>query len=150
MIEHYARRFRHGHIGTEHLLYGLRTVGGAAISTLVLARGPEKTVIEDQILRYIGEGNTGLDSPIHYTEELKQLCDQAVGLKDQRQLPYVGTEVLLFILLTMRYKGGRCDGRRILELCHCSIENLATSTMVYIEAGDYREPPAVERSFSGA
>ncbi len=144
MIVHHAWHFHHGHIGTEHLLRGLKATGNKAISSLVLKACPAQSEIDEQILRYIGEGSTPPGSPLEFTEELNMLYYRAFALTTRLGLQYVGTDTLLLALLLEP-----CDGRRIVELCGCSIDALATSTMLYVQVGD-REPPAKEKSFSGA
>lgn len=144
MIVHHAWHFHHGHIGTEHLLRGLKAAGDKAISSLVLKESPAQSEIDEQILRYIGEGSTAPGSPLQFTEELNALYYRTFALTTRLGLQYVGTDTLLLALLLEP-----CDGRQILELSGCSVEGLAIRTRFYIGQQD-REPPAKERSFSGA
>ena len=52
-----ARRLRHGHIGTEHLLLALAQHEGTASATVLAAHGLTPQVVVDAITAYVGPGD---------------------------------------------------------------------------------------------
>lgn len=95
-----ADRFRHNHIGAEHLLLGLLRLGqGVAVSVMKNA-GLQIDQLIRQIEAHLVLGTaTGNEGSLPYTARVKRILSQAGAEARELRHSYIGTEHLLLAIL---------------------------------------------------
>ncbi|PKK39621.1 ClpB protein [Clostridiaceae bacterium JG1575] len=101
----------HGYIGSEHILYGLTSVGGVA-GFLLVGYGITGSFMRDLILQSIGRGPRVVvwtpEDSIALSPRTKRLFDKAVETANELGQSYIGPEHLLLALLEDR-EGAACQ-----------------------------------------
>ncbi|EGO62875.1 ATP-dependent Clp protease ATP-binding subunit [Acetonema longum] len=94
-----AIRFRHGYIGTEHLLLGLIKEGGGVAAKALEALDVDAETVQEQIEQAIGYGQEQ-PGEVVLTPRSKKVLELAVQHAQQMGHNYVGTEHLLLGLIS--------------------------------------------------
>jgi len=94
-----ARRLRHDHAGSEHILLGLiRDRGGLAAETLS-SLGIDLTVVREQVEDILGRGRSEPPEQISYTPRARRVLDLAQLEAMQMGHGRIGTEHILLGLI---------------------------------------------------
>jgi ATP-dependent Clp protease ATP-binding subunit ClpC len=93
-----ARRFRHDHLGTEHLLLGLVREGDGIAAQALNASGVDLPKLRAGIEFVVGRGDSDL-SEIGLTPRSKKALEIAIEESRRLNHEFVGTEHLLLGLL---------------------------------------------------
>jgi ATP-dependent Clp protease ATP-binding subunit ClpC len=93
-----AAKFRHGYVGTEHLLLGLMKEQGGVAEGVLRALGIELDRIEDVILRLSPMGEKESEK-LELTEGIEKVLMLAIEEADKLNSKFVGTEHLLLGLM---------------------------------------------------
>jgi ATP-dependent Clp protease ATP-binding subunit ClpA len=93
-----ADRFKHGFVGTEHLLLGLIAIGKGVASTVLQKLGLDLERVRQEVEKQLPPGPHKIDN-IPYTPGIKKVLTLAAREAKALQHTYVGTEHLLLGLL---------------------------------------------------
>ena len=105
-----SQNFKHGYIGTEHILLGLISESGY-VKELLNKYGLEREDIKGLIEDYLGYGESVMpNGELLLTPRTKRLFDQSFNEAKKFNHNYVGPEHLLLALISE--KEGVCGGRR--------------------------------------
>ena len=100
MAEKKAKELGHNYVGSEHLLLGLiEEKQGVAANLLNMAGVSEKEVTEN-IEALIGKGDFEFTEGFSYTPRTKKILEMSIAVSRQMQQNYVGTEHILYALVT--------------------------------------------------
>ncbi len=103
--------FRHGYLGTEHLLVGLIHTKNSVAEKALEACGITEEDILDKIKDIIGMGTSPLIITRDFTPRVKRIFDMSTQLAKQLGSDSIGTEYLLISIL----KEKNCIAVRLLE-----------------------------------
>ena len=95
----------HTYIGTEHLLLGILRVGSGVAFAVLNKAGASAEKIDDLIRSEIGCGTPTKLSPEYFTPRAKRVIELAISNSNSMGKKYVGTEHLLFGILS---EGDNC------------------------------------------
>jgi ATP-dependent Clp protease ATP-binding subunit ClpC len=93
-----ARRFRHDHIGSEHLLLGLVREGDGIAAQALNASGVNLVKLRASVEFFVGRGDSDL-TEIGLTPRSKKALEVAIEESQRLHHEFVGTEHLLLGVL---------------------------------------------------
>jgi ATP-dependent Clp protease ATP-binding subunit ClpA len=134
-----ARHFKHGYIGTEHLLLGLLRDEDSAASKTLAGFGIELDGARDQVESIVGYGEGGAYGQAPFTPRCKKVLEMASMEALQLGHNYVGTEHILLGLL----REGRGVANRVLAALDLDTNALHRRLLRDI-GGEAREEPEQE------
>jgi len=139
-----AERMQHSHIGTEHLLLGLKReksgVGGRVLSELGLEVLPVRQIAK----RRTAAAKTSGPSRLELSPNTKRVLERAVGEARRMGHDYIGTEHLLLGLVHQN-AGTAID---VLKELGISAEQIRRQTRRVLEEGPSQTPRSQERAYS--
>ncbi len=93
-----ARSFRHGRIGTEHILLGLYNSPGGIAAEALQQLGITREMVRVDIESMIGKGDSPLTGHIPFSPRAKKVLELALREALQLSHNYIGTEHILLAL----------------------------------------------------
>ena len=124
-------QFRHGYLGTEHLLIGLLHVKDSVAETALRKYGISEDSLIEKIREVIGFGNNTLVISKDFTPRVKRVIENSATLARQMGVLAIGTEHILLALLRER----NCVAVKLLEVLGVECNKLL-SDLVEIISGD--------------
>jgi len=91
--------FKHGYIGTEHLLLGLIRTEGSVAQKALRNQGLNEIDIVEKMKAFIGMGNVALSQPHDYTPRTKRILENSLRNAMKYGTNNIGTEHILLALL---------------------------------------------------
>jgi Clp amino terminal domain, pathogenicity island component len=95
-----ARRLKHDHVGSEHLLLALLAVKDSVAARVLGSLGITLELARDRVVRTVGRGEENSPEAIPFTPRSKRLLvlalEEALNLSDD----YIGTEHMLLAVLS--------------------------------------------------
>jgi ATP-dependent Clp protease ATP-binding subunit ClpC len=125
-IEHAERimaEFRHGYLGTEHLLVGLIHAKDSVAQKALEEHGITEEDLLDKIKESIGMGNAALVAPKDFTPRVKRIFEISSQFAKQLGTNAIGTEHLLISVL----KEKTCVAVKLLESLGVNTNKLLTA-----------------------
>ncbi len=119
--EYITQQFRHGYLGTEHLLVGLIHARPSVAQRALEDQGVIEENLTEKIKDIIGIGRVPIGIPREYTPRAKKVMDISGQLCRQMGTNVIGTEHLLWALL----KEKNCIAVQILETLGVDINKLS-------------------------
>ena len=98
LAHHEAQKYRHGYIGTEHLLLGLIAEGEGVAAQALLSLGISLESVRQQVESAMGQGQSQ-DEKLVLTPRVKNVIELSAQQAQQLGHNYVGTEHLLLGLI---------------------------------------------------
>lgn len=132
--EQIMMEFRHGYLGTEHLLVGLIHVKDSVSQKALEEYGIAEEDILDKIKEIIGMGTTALTTPKDFTPRVKRIFEVSAQLAKQLGTPGIGTEHLLVALL----KEKTCVAVKLLEALGVNTNKLLTALVDMLGGGNQK------------
>lgn len=129
--EQVMTEFRHGYLGTEHLLVGLVHAQNSVAQKALEMYGIVEEDILDKMKELIGMGGIGLAIPKDFTPRVKRIFEMSTQLARQFGTIEIGTEFLLICIL----KEKNCIAVKLLEALGVNTNKLLTSLMEMITGG---------------
>lgn len=123
--EHIMTDFRHGYLGTEHLLVGLIHTPNSVAQSALEACGITEEDILVKIKDIIGVGNTSLVVIKDFTPRVKRIFEISGQLAKQIGSDSIGTEFLLIAIL----KEKNCIAVKLLESLGVNTNKLLAALM---------------------
>lgn len=114
------QQFRHGYLGTEHLLIGLLHVKESVAEAALRKYGVTEDDLIEKIREVIGFGTNTLVISKDFTPRVKRVIENSAALARQMGVPAVGTEHILIALLRER----TCVAVKLLEVLGVDINKL--------------------------
>lgn len=136
-VEHAERimaEFRHGYLGTEHLLVGLIHAEDSVAQKALEEYGITEEDLLDKIKEVIGMGNTPLTAPKDFTPRVKRIFEVSSQLARQLGTSEIGTEHLLISVL----KEKTCVAVKLLESLGVNTNKLLTSLVDMLTGGNQK------------
>ena len=100
--QYIMEQFRHGYLGTEHLLIGLLHVDHSVAQIALKENGVMEEDILEKIKEVIGFGTGAPVISKDFTPRVKRVFEQSLQLAKQTGTLAIGTEHLLIALLKER------------------------------------------------
>ena len=122
-----SEKFKHGYIGTEHILIGITKENGYA-SEVLKKNGVSSESVRRMIQRYIGYGQIKIDN-ISQTPRVKRLLEESVTQAKKMNHRYISPEHMLLCLVN-QHEG---MGFAILASLQVDFEYLVDSLVMYLE-----------------
>ena len=97
-----AKNLGHNYVGTEHLLYGIVSVGDSGATRLLESMGVSADDVRQQVVRLVGKGDYQFNELFGYTPRTKNAIEQSIREMRNLNHHYVGTEHLLLALIRER------------------------------------------------
>lgn len=132
--------FRHGYLGTEHLLVGLIHTQNSVAQRALEACGITEEDILDKIKDIIGMGGSPLVLTKDFTPRVKRIFEMSGQLAKQIGSTSIGTEFLLLAIL----KEKNCIAVKLLEALGVNTTKLYNALMEMLTGGNQK----VDTSFS--
>ncbi len=132
--------FRHGYLGTEHLLVGLIHSKNSVAQKALEACGITEEDILDKIKDIIGMGGSPLVATRDFTPRVKRIFEMSTQLAKQLGSESIGTEYLLISVL----KEKNCIAVKLLETLGINISKLLSVLMEMLTGSTQK----TEASFS--
>ena len=132
--------FRHGYLGTEHLLVGLIHTQNSVAQRALEACGITEEDILDKIKDIIGMGGSPLVLTKDFTPRVKRIFEMSGQLAKQIGSTSIGTEFLLLAIL----KEKNCIAVKLLEALGVNTTKLYNALMEMLTGGNQK----VDISFS--
>lgn len=132
--------FRHGYLGTEHLLVGLIHAKNSVAQKALEACGITEEDILDKIKDIIGMGGSPLVATRDFTPRVKRIFEMSTQLAKQLGSESIGTEYLLISVL----KEKNCIAVKLLETLGINISKLLSVLMEMLTGSTQK----TEASFS--
>lgn len=123
--EHIMTDFRHGYLGTEHLLVGLIHTPNSVAQSALEACGITEEDILVKIKDIIGGGSTSLVATKDFTPRVKRIFEISGQLAKQIGSGRIGTEFLLIAIL----KEKNCIAVKLLESLGVNTNKLLAALM---------------------
>lgn len=124
-------QFRHGYLGTEHLLIGLLHVKDSVAESALRKYSLTEDDFIEKIREVMGFGNQTMVISRDFTPRTKRVLENSVALAKQMGVPAAGTEHILMAIL--KEKG--CVAVSLLEILNVPINRLLSDLMAII-SGD--------------
>ena len=118
--QHVMGEFKHGYLGTEHLLIGLVHVEDSVSQKLLEEQGVSEDDVLQKIKQVIGFGNVALTANHDFTPRVKRILETSGQLSRQTGTTVIGTEQLLLALIKER----SCVAVKILEMLSVDINKI--------------------------
>lgn len=132
--------FRHGYLGTEHLLVGLIHAKNSVAQKALEACGITEEDILDKIKDIIGMGGSPLVMTRDFTPRVKRIFEMSTQLAKQLGSESIGTEYLLISIL----KEKNCIAVKLLETLGINVSKLLSVLMEMLTGSSQK----TEASFS--
>ncbi len=132
--------FRHGYLGTEHLLVGLIHAKNSVAQKALEACGITEEDILDKIKDIIGMGGSPLVVARDFTPRVKRIFEMSTQLAKQLGSESIGTEYLLISIL----KEKNCIAVKLLETLGINVSKLLSVLMEMLTGSSQK----TEASFS--
>ncbi len=132
--------FRHGYLGTEHLLVGLIHAKNSVAQKALEACGITEEDILDKIKDIIGMGGSPLVVTRDFTPRVKRIFEMSTQLAKQLGSERIGTEYLLIAIL----KEKNCIAVKLLETLGINVSKLSAVLMEMLTGSTQK----TEASFS--
>lgn len=132
--------FRHGYLGTEHLLVGLIHTPNSVAQNALEACGITEDDLLDKIKDIIGIGGSALVVAKDFTPRVKRIFEMSGQLARQIGCDSIGTEFLLIALLKER----SCIAVKLLESLGVNVNRLLSVLMEMLTGSNQK----VDASFS--
>ena len=132
--------FRHGYLGTEHLLVGLIHAKNSVAQKALEACGITEEDILDKIKDIIGMGGSPLVVTRDFTPRVKRIFEMSTQLAKQLGSERIGTEYLLISIL----KEKNCIAVKLLETLGINVSKLSAVLMEMLTGSTQK----TEASFS--
>ncbi len=100
MAEEKAKELGHNYVGTEHLLLGLIEEKQGVAANLLNMAGVNEQAVTENIEALIGKGDYKFSEAFSYTPRTKKILEMSMAISRQMQQNYVGTEHILYALVT--------------------------------------------------
>lgn len=117
-----ARNFKHGYVGTEHILLGLISVEKDGSNLFLQDEGVSKKEVKAAIVNLEGEGKEEIKEHIPLTPRSKRLLDSSIKAANEFKNEYIAPEHILLALI----KEGQGVGFTILLKLGVDINRLFT------------------------
>ncbi|HEX2186234.1 MAG TPA: Clp protease N-terminal domain-containing protein [Chloroflexota bacterium] len=136
-----AERFKHGYVGTEHLLLGVVSIEDGSAAVALSACGVERTQVRQAVAASIGRGERVREGEPSLTPRARTALQLAVDEARRLSHSHVGTEHLLLGLL----REGSGTAAAVLQGLNLKLEPLRSRVIqtVAAQAVRNREGPAV-------
>ena len=134
--------FKHGYLGTEHLLVGLIHAKNSVAQKALEACGITEEDILDKIKDIIGMGGSPLVVTRDFTPRVKRIFEMSTQLAKQLGSERIGTEYLLISIL----KEKNCIAVKLLETLGINVSKLSAVLMEMLTGSTQK----TEASFSTA
>ncbi|MBQ8331043.1 MAG: ATP-dependent Clp protease ATP-binding subunit [Clostridia bacterium] len=148
-----ARELGHTYVGSEHILLGLIAEKDSIASRLLLSRGADTARLRQSIVELAGVGSPSQVSPSDMTPRAKKIIEASAAESVRGGNHYIGTEHLLFALLSER----DCVGVRLLEADGIAPSDLKNDLSAFLSASsqrgkkeDHKSPPEEKLRIKGA
>ena len=135
--EHIMTEFRHGYLGTEHLLVGLIHTPNSVAQNALEACGITEEDLLDKIKDIIGMGGSALAITKDFTPRVKRIFEMSGQLARQINSDSIGTEFLLIAIL----KEKNCIAVKLLESLGINTNKLL-SALTEILTGNSKQTDA--------
>lgn len=126
--QYIMEKFRHGYLGTEHLLIGLIHIEDSVAQVALNKQGVTEEDLIQKIKEVIGLGNTTLVRGHDFTPRVKRIIEVSMVLSKQTGAMAIGTEHILISLL----KEKSCVAVKLLESLGVDINKLLTALVTMI------------------
>ena len=123
--EQIMSEFRHGYLGTEHLLVGLIHTKNSVAQSALEACGITEEDVLDKIKDIIGIGGSSLVMTKDFTPRVKRIFEMSGQIAKQLGSDSIGTEFLLITLL----KEKNCIAVKLLEALGVNTNKLQVALM---------------------
>ncbi|MEG0014385.1 MAG: ATP-dependent Clp protease ATP-binding subunit [Cellulosilyticaceae bacterium] len=120
--QYIMEQFRHGYLGTEHLLIGLIHIENSVAQVALNKHGVTEDELLEKIKEVIGFGNMTLVMSRDFTPRVKRIMEVSMALAKQTGLDTIGTEHILISVL----KEKSCVAVKLLESLGVDINKLLT------------------------
>lgn len=133
-------QFRHGYLGTEHLLIGLVHVKDSVAESALRKYGLTEDDLIEKIREIMGFGNLCTVISKDFTPRSKRVLENSGVLAKQMGVSAVGTEHILIAIL----KEKSCVAARLLEILNVPINRLLAELMEIVSGdGKVKESPFI-------
>lgn len=131
-------QFRHGYLGTEHLMIGLLHIKDSVAEVALNKYGLEEEDFIEKIREIMGFGNHTQVIAKDFTPRTKRVLEKSVELANQMGIPAAGTEHILMAIL----KEKDCVAVNLLEILNVPLNRLSAELMNLISGdGKMKESP---------
>ena len=138
--------FRHGYLGTEHLLVGLIHAKNSVAQKALEACGITEEDILDKIKDIIGMGGSPLVATRDFTPRVKRIFEMSTQLARQLGSESIGTEYLLISVL----KEKNCIAVKLLETLGINISKLLSVLMEMLTGSTQKTEASFSTTKAGA
>ncbi len=132
--EQIMAEFRHGYLGTEHLLVGLIHAKDSVAKKALEDYGITEEDLLDKIKEAIGMGTTALVDPKDFTPRVKRIFEVSAQLAKQLGTNGIGTEHLLIAVLREK----TCVAVKLLESVGVNTNKLLTTLGDMLTGGNQK------------
>ena len=122
-----AKEFGHSYVGTEHLLLGLLSIKDCIASKALVKAGVTESAVKREVENISGVGTYGYISSKDMTPGCKRIIERASSEHQSRGHRYIGTEHILFAILTDR----GCVACKLLELLKADVNEIKNNLENY-------------------
>ncbi len=142
----FARELGHSYIGSEHLLFGILSVGESSAARFLTARGVNIERLREVVCRIAGNSLPVSLMPSDMTPKTKKILESSGALSQKYGQSYIGTEHLLLALLDER----DCAAVKILESLGIRAGDIRQDIAEFLEGLSELVPILHEEKESGA
>lgn len=144
--EQIMAQFRHGYLGTEHLLVGLIHTQNSVAQRALEACGITEEAILDKIKDIIGMGGSPLVLTKDFTPRVKRIFEISGQLAKEIGSESIGTEFLLLAIL----KEKNCIAVKLLESLGINPTKLYNALMEMLTGGNQKSDASFSHTQNGA
>ncbi|HEY3920737.1 MAG TPA: Clp protease N-terminal domain-containing protein [Gaiellaceae bacterium] len=153
-----ARGFKHGYIGTEHILLGLLCVEEGLAARVLGLLGVEKGAVREEVVALVGEGDEEIRAQIPFSPRAKKVLELSLREALSLGCNYIGTEHILLglareaegpaaaIFLVFNLTSDQIRDEVVKELPPLSAARLAERRPRRMSHG-FRRPPAMPGAY---
>ena len=105
-----ARSFKHGYIGTEHILLGLLRVEDEIAARVLVKLGITIADVRSRVVEIIGDGDEATHGQIPFTPRAKKVLELALREALSLGHNYIGTEHIVLALVEVEDDDGVLSG----------------------------------------
>ena len=138
--------FKHGYLGTEHLLVGLIHAKNSVAQKALEACGITEEDILDKIKDIIGMGGSPLVVTRDFTPRVKRIFEMSTQLAKQLGSEKIGTEYLLISIL----KEKNCIAVKLLETLGINVSKLSAVLMEMLTGSTQKTEASFSTTKSGS
>ncbi|MGL6173419.1 MAG: ATP-dependent Clp protease ATP-binding subunit [Cellulosilyticaceae bacterium] len=126
--QYIMEKFKHGYLGTEHLLIGLIHIENSVAQAALHKQGVTEDELLDKIKEVIGFGNMTLVMGRDFTPRVKRIIELSMALAKQTGSEVIGTEHILISIV----KEKSCVAVKLLESLGVDSNKLLTLLVTMI------------------